>query len=142
MQARRPVPIYNIRQRLQSKLVTWRNINGVASSAANTAAVSTNTILYLITIQRRCRFCLTENSGAWIWLEGRNQKSNIECSLSAYGIKIGGANMKSRTCPIKKSELHSESSMIFTTNSRAGCDMMCAPRFLPYHLPVHQALFV
>lgn len=47
-----PVSIYNTRQRPQSKFVTWRNINGVASKATNTAAVSTNTILYLITCAR------------------------------------------------------------------------------------------
>lgn len=48
----------------------------------------------------------------------------------------------SRKCPDKKSLLHKESSMIFTTNSRAGCDMTCVPKPRPCHLPVHQALFV
>ena len=85
------MPIYNKVQSLHSKCVTLSKINGVAIKAANTPAVSTNTILYLITwfmlqisgayekhektltIQRRCLFCLTEKRGAWIWLEGRNQ---------------------------------------------------------------------
>lgn len=49
MQTRRRVRIYNERQRLQSKSVTLSKINGVAIKAANTPAVSTNTILYLIT---------------------------------------------------------------------------------------------
>jgi len=75
---------YNERQMLQSIFVTLSKINGVAIKAANTPAVSTNTTLYLITcahglgqrylwetremltIQRRCLFCLTEKSGAWI----------------------------------------------------------------------------
>lgn len=49
MQTRRRVRIYNERQRLQSKSVTLSKINGVAIKAANTPAVSTNTMLYLIT---------------------------------------------------------------------------------------------
>ena len=115
---KRVLPIYNMLQRLHSKSVTLSKINGVAIKAANTPAVRTNTMLYLITcsmlqvsvygkcgktltIKRRCLFCLTENSGAWIWLEGRNQtkqrisfkggkgvyransQSSIECILSA-----------------------------------------------------------
>lgn len=43
------VPIYNERQRLQSKFVTLSKINGVAIKAANTPAVNVNTMLYLIT---------------------------------------------------------------------------------------------
>lgn len=46
------VSIYNKRQRLQSNLVALSKINGVAIKAANTPAVSTNTILYLITCAR------------------------------------------------------------------------------------------
>lgn len=52
MQTQQPVPIYSERQRLQSKFVTLSRINGVAIKAANTPAVSTNTILYLITCPR------------------------------------------------------------------------------------------
>ena len=43
---------------------------------------------------------------------------------------------------MRKSELQRESSMIFTMNSRAGCDIACDPRPRPYHLPVHHARFV
>jgi len=57
-------PIYSARQMLQSNFATLNKINGVAIKAANTPAISTNTTLYLITIQRRCLFCLTEKSGA------------------------------------------------------------------------------
>lgn len=55
---------------------------------------------------------------------------------------MGGVKMKSKKCPVRKSELQSDSSMVFTMNSRAGCDMACAPRPRPYHLPDHQARFV
>ena len=46
------VPIYNIRQMLQSKCVTLSRISGVASRAANTPAAKKNTTLYLITCAR------------------------------------------------------------------------------------------
>lgn len=54
---------------------------------------------------------------------GENLQSKVEWRRSTYGIKIGGVSMKSRTWQVKKSELHRDSSMIFTMNSRAGCDM-------------------
>ena len=49
--------------------------------------------------------------------------------------------MTNKKCPSKQSELHNKSSMIFTTNSRAGCDITWAPIPRPYHLPVHHARF-
>lgn len=55
------MPIYNKRQRLQSNSVTLFKINGVAIKAANTAAISTNTTLYLITYARGSdQRCLSE----------------------------------------------------------------------------------
>ncbi len=50
--------------------------------------------------------------------------------------------MKSKKWPRMKSPLHKVSSMILTPNSRAGCDMAAVPSPIPYHFPVHHALFV
>lgn len=50
--------------------------------------------------------------------------------------------MKRSKCPMRRSELQRESSMILTTNSRAGCDIAWAPSPRPYHRPVHHALLV
>jgi hypothetical protein len=50
--------------------------------------------------------------------------------------------MNSSRCPRRRSELHSDSSMILTTNSRAGWDIAWAPRPRPYHFPVHHARLV
>lgn len=50
--------------------------------------------------------------------------------------------MKSNRCPSSRSELQRDNSIILTMNSRAGCDMTCAPRPRPYHRPVHHARFV
>ena len=72
----------------------------------------------------------------------RYSQSIIECRRSMYGITIGGVKMNIKMWPMRKSELQSDSSMIFTTNSRAGCDIACAPKPRPYHLPVHHARFV
>jgi len=93
-------------------------------------------------IQRRCRFCLVENMGGRICLEGRSQNNIVEWSLSMNGIKMGGVKSINKKWPSKKSELHSDISTILTINSRAGCDIADVPRPLPYHLPVHQARLV
>lgn len=61
---------------------------------------------------------------------------------SKYGIRTGGVNMNSNKCPMRRSELHKDSSMILTTNSRAGCDIAWAPSPRPYQRPVHHALLV
>lgn len=50
--------------------------------------------------------------------------------------------MKSRKWPSKRSELQRDNSIIFTTNSRAGCDITWEPRPRPYHRPVHHARLV
>lgn len=59
-----------------------------------------------------------------------------------YGINSGGVSMNRRKWPMRMSELQSDSSMIFTMNSRAGCDSACEPSPRPYHLPVHHARLV
>ena len=66
----------------------------------------------------------------------------IAWKRSKYGIRIGGVNMNSNKCPMRRSELHKDSSIILTTNSRAGCDIAWAPSPRPYQRPVHHALLV
>lgn len=73
---------------------------------------------------------------------GGDIHSMVECKLFAYGIRIGGVKMISRTWPSRKSEPQSDISTILTMNSRAGCDMAELPNPRPYHLPVHHARFV
>ena len=50
-------------------------------------------------------------------------QSSVECTRSMYGMKIGGVRIKRRMWQVRKSELHSDSSIILTMNSRAGCDI-------------------
>lgn len=66
----------------------------------------------------------------------------VECRRSMKGMNNGGVKMNNRRCASRKSELHKDISTILTTNSRAGWDIALFPSPLPYHLPVHQALFV
>jgi hypothetical protein len=61
---------------------------------------------------------------------------------SMKGTRTGIVSMNRRKCPMSRSELHSESSMILTMNSRAGCEMAWLPSPRPYHRPVHHAWFV
>jgi len=124
---------------LQLKVSWDRKRIGRIINAANNAMTKMYTMPYLMTIPRRCRFCLMEYNGGRICLDGRNQNSMVACRRSTYGIRRGGVSINKRMWHSKKSEVHRPSSIILTTNSRAGCDMACAPRPMPHHLPVHHA---
>ena len=57
-------------------------------------------------------------------------------------MNIGTVITMSRRCASKKSDVQSDISTIFTTNSRAGCENADEPSPRPYHLPDHHAGFV
>jgi hypothetical protein len=109
--------------------------------AANTARIVKYMMPYFTTIQRRVRFCLMENKGARICFDGRSQterfesqyrsywpehmlrehlQSRVAWSRSTYGIMSGKVRMNKRKWPMRRSELQRETSIAFTTNSRAG----------------------
>lgn len=71
-----------------------------------------------------------------------NLHNNVAWKRSIYGIRIGGVIMKSRKWPRSRSELQRDSSIILTTNSRAGWEIAWLPSPRPYQRPVHHARFV
>ena len=75
MQTRqRRVPIYSERQMLQSKCITLSKITGVAIKATNTPAVSTNTMLYLIT-------CAHDSDQWYSWIARKGAHNPTSLSL-------------------------------------------------------------
>ena len=139
----------------------YRNVFDDLQKNKNDHKLSPETPRDMLTIARRCFLTLMLKMGAWICFDGRSQtgsselnsawphnrtwgylQSKIECRRSTYGTSSAGVSMIKRKWPMRKSELHRESSMILTMNSRAGCDNACEPRPRPYHLPVHHARLV
>lgn len=66
----------------QCKSMVSLKMMGNTIKAAKTAKLKRKSVAYLATMLLLCLLARSEKMGAWICLEGRNQKRAVLCSLS------------------------------------------------------------